>query len=209
MGVYPKAFFTLRPMTAILAAFLVLLSFAVPLQAAGFGTPLDTPQLSEPLATAHFFDTDRFLTNAGVRYSATTDLTLEPELGIGYRGTDQELHGGFGQSTHRLHARAGWRLTIAESLYFSAAAKLPMLTVESVGLYGGEELGTRPVDAHQGYDLMNPSRSPLRWTGELGIRLSPQTGLTLYYDQSPLTGWSYSGMHQEERIGTRFIIRFK
>lgn len=201
-------------MTAILAAFLVLLSFAVPLQAAGLGTPklstpLDTPQLTEPLATASFFDTDRFLTNAGVRYSASSDLTLEPELGIGYRGTDQELHGGFEQSTHRLHARAGWRLSLAETLYFSAAAKLPMLTVESVGLYGGEELGTRPVGARQGYDLMNPSRSPLRWTGELGIRLSPHTGLTLYYDQSPLTGWSYSGLHQEERIGTRFIIRFK
>lgn len=202
-------------MRTLLAALSLLFAGATPLSAAGLGTPrlstpLDIPKLSEPAATARFFDTDRFLTNAGVIYSASPDLTLEPELGIGYRGTDQELHGGIEQSTHRLHAQAGWRLSLAETFYLSAAAKFSMMTVESMGLTAGEELGTRPYyGARTGYDFINPSRAPLKWTGELGLHLTPRTDLMLYYDQNPLSGWSSMGPHQEERIGTRFIIRFK
>lgn len=202
-------------MRALRVALSFLLLAAAPAGAGGLAapqlsSPIDTPRLSEPAATARFFDTERFLTNAGMRYSATPDLTLEPELGIGYRGTDQELRGGIEQSTHRLHAQAGWRLSLAETFYLSAAAKFSMMTVESMGLTAGEELGTRPhAGARTGYEFINPSRAPLRWTGELGLHLTPRTDLMLYYDQNPLNEWSYPGQHQEERIGTRFIIRFK
>ena len=193
-------------MKAIILAFLAIFLSAATLLAAG----LDTPTLSPPLATARFFDTDRLLTTAGVKYFAARDLTLEPELGIGYQAREAELHGGFEQSTHRLDAQAGWRLSLADTLYVSAAAKLPVVTVESVGLYAGEDLGLRPrAEAGQGYDFSNPKRDPLKWTGELGLRLWPQTDLTLYYDQSPISGWHTGGTHQEERIGARFILRFK
>lgn len=202
-------------MRAFLAAVLTVAILAASLQAAEAGAPklsgpLDTPTLSEPLAMAAFFNITRFLTNAGFTYSASPSLMLEPELGFGYRGAGQELHGGLEQSTHRLDARAGWRLSLAEALHFSAAAKLPMVTVEKTGLYAGEELGTRPdARSRAAYDFINLSHAPLRWTGELGLHLTPRTDLMLYYDQNPLNEWYYPGRSQEERVGTRFIIRFK
>lgn len=203
-------------MRALLAALALLLPAATPLLAAGLGTPQlstpdYTPNLSEPLAAARFFDTDSFLTNAGMRYSASRELTLEPELGIGYHAREWERHGGMEQSSHRLHAQAGWRLSLVDTLYLSAAAKLPMLTLESVGMYAGDELGTRPDSKadRSRYEFSNLTRNALAWRGELGIRLSPQTDLSLYYDQSPVSGWDTGGTQQEERIGTRFIMRFK
>lgn len=200
-------------MRELIIAFSLLLFHAAQVLAAGLGTPqisgmLDLPGQTPPAASARFFDTDRFLTNAGMVISAAPELTLEPELGIGYRGKDQELHGGIEQSTHRLHAQAGWRLSLSESLYLSAAAKFSMVTVATKGLAGGEELGGRlEPGSRTGYDFAL-GRAP-RWTGEVGVRLSPRTDLMLYYDQDPLTGWSPTGQHQEERVGTRFIFRFK
>lgn len=202
-------------MTVIPAAFLVLVLFTVPAGAAGIGTPrlstpLDSPKLSQPLAASRFFDADSLLTSAGVKYYPAQELTLEPEVGLGYDAKELELSGGVEQSTHRLHAQAGWRLSLAKSLQLSAAAKLPMLTVDTVGQYTGDELGIRPgSDARQGYQLSNFSRSTVAWRGELGIHLAPRTDLTLYYDQSPISGWYSGGSQQEERIGTRFILRFK
>lgn len=208
-------FVTLFHMRAALAAFSAIVLSAAPLLAAGLGTPqlstpMAMPELREMRLGTGFFDADRLLTNAGVTYSAAESLTLEPEFGIGYQGREWELRGGMEQSTHRLHAQAGWRLSLADTLYLSAAAKLPMLTIESVGLQVGEEMGVRPAsEPHQSYDFSNPSRDPLAWRGELGMHLSPQADLTLYYDQTPLSGWSTGSLHQEERIGTRFILRFK
>lgn len=202
-------------MRAPLVAIAILYLAAAPLGAAALdtpalSTPFDTAGLSEPFATSHFFSTDSFLTNVGMSYCATSELTLEPELGLGYHGRDLELHGGMEQSIHRVHAQAGWRLSLADTLYLSAAAKLPMVTVEGVGLCAGEDLGIRPEpQARQGYDFTNPARERLSFRGEFGIHLSPSSDLMLYYDQSPVYQWYTGGAHQEDRVGTRFILRFK
>jgi len=186
-------------MTKLVAPLIALLLCASPLFAAGLGTP----SLSEPIADSAFFDADRFLTTAGVKYSAADDLVLEPEWGVGYRAMGRETSGGIEELTHRVHAQAGWRLSLAQTLYLSAAAKLPVLTVESADRSTGQRLGTR-----YGYDFTRPFRTTLSWTGEVGIHLSPRTDLGLYYDQSPVSGWSWEGRQQEERIGTRLIWRF-
>lgn len=197
-------------MKVILAACLALILTATTLQAAS----LDTPKLSDPIDTfapdtSRFFNENRFLTTGGMKYSTGKDFALEPELGVGYHATDWEVHGGMEQLTHRLHAQAGGRLSLSDTLYLSAAAKLPMLTVERTGQYTGEEIGTRPdLNARQGYNFTSPIRNTL-WTAEVGIHLSPRTDFTLYYDQSPTAGWYLNGLNQEERIGTRFILRFK
>ncbi|BCO11216.1 hypothetical protein GEOBRER4_n0863 [Citrifermentans bremense] len=194
---------------------LMLLTVCAPLQAVAGGlqqlsSPIETPKLSQPMTSLDLFDTGNFLTHAGVKFSAAEKVSLEPELGVGYSSREQEFHGGVEQSTHRVHAQAGWRLSLADSFYLSAAAKLPVMTVEKKGLTGGAELGIRPdVDTRTGYDFIAPSRSSVRWTGEVGIRLLPRADLMLYYDQNPLDGWSFTDQHQEERIGTRFIIRFE
>lgn len=187
-------------MTAILAASLIVVLSATPLLAAGLGTP----SLSAPLATTRFFDPDRLVTTGGMRYSAASELTLEPEWGVGYSVLEREHPGGIEESTHRVHAQAGWRVSLADTLYLSAAAKVPVITFESAGRYTGQELGAR-----YGYDFARPFRSPLTWTGEVGVHLSSWTDLTLYYDQSQLSGWLSGGRQQEERIGTRIILRFR
>lgn len=187
-------------MRPLLAALLMLVLCSTPLFAAG---GFDTPNLSAPMATTRFFDPDNFLTSAGVKYKAADDLTLEPELGLGYRAIERGIAGGMEEETHRVHAQAGWRLSLADTYYFSAAAKLPVLTYGSVGRYTGQQL-----DAHYDYDFARPFKNPMSWTGEVGVRLSPQTNLSLYYDQNPSAGWFSGGQQREERIGTKLIWRF-
>ena len=189
-------------MTAMLAACMFLLLSASPLLAAGLGTPSLSAPFAETLATSRFFDPDRLLTTGGVKYSAADDLTLEPEWGLGYSAVGREFSGLIEQTTHRVHAQAGWRLSLADTLYLSAAAKLPVVTVESAGRFTGQEVGTR-------YDFARPFQNTPAWTGEVGVHLSSGADLTLYYDQGPLSDWFSGGRQQEERIGTRINLRFR
>jgi hypothetical protein len=178
----------------------ILLLWAAPLLAAGLGTP----NLSPPLATARFFDPDRYLTTGGVRYGDAGDLSLEPQLGVGYRAQERDLPGGVEESIHRVHAQAGWRLSLADTLYLSAAAKLPVYSYQSSGSYWGQDMGSR-----QGYDLVHSLRAGPTWTGEVGLRLTDRAALTLYYDQGQAPGGLPGVAQQEERVGTRLIWRFK
>jgi hypothetical protein len=187
-------------MKRVLAAILLFLMAAQLSFAAG----LTAPALSPPLATTRFFDPDRLLTTGGVRYSPAGALRIEPELGVGYRETEREFSGGIEESVHHVHAQAGWRFSLFDTLYLSAAAKLPLLTIETAGRYTGQDLGTR-----RGYDFTRTFRSTPTWTGEFGVHLSSWTDFTLYYDQSPVAGWLGGGPQQEERIGTRMIFRFE
>jgi hypothetical protein len=171
---------------------------------AAFAAGLTAPTLSPPLAAVRFFDPDRLLTTGGIKYSGVSDFTLEPELGVGYRQSEREFVGGIEESIHQVHAQAGWRLSLYDTLYLSAAAKLPLLTVESAGRYTGQDLGTR-----HGYDFTRTFRNTPTWTGEFGLHVSTWSDLTFYYDLSPVSGWLGGGPQQEERIGTRIIFRFK
>lgn len=185
-------------MKGIPAAMLLILS-ATPLCAATLGTPT----LSPPLATPRFFDPDRFLTSGGLKYHTTTSLTVEPEVGVGYRESEREFAGGIEESIHRVHAQAGWRVALSDTMYLSAAAKLPLLTVEKAGLSTGQDIGSR-----QNYDFTRSFRKSPSWTGEVGLHVTSWSDLMLYYDQSPVSGWLSGGPHQEERIGTRIIFKF-
>ena len=187
-------------MTKSLAALAILLACASPLFAAGFATP----SLSAPLATTRFFDPDRYLTTGGMRYSAASDLTLEPELGVGHRALERDLPGVGAESIHQVHAQAGWRLSLADTLYLSAAAKLPVYSYQRSDSYGGQDLGSR-----QGYDLVHSFRSAPSWTGEVGWHLTGSSDLTLYYDQGMAPGAVPGGSQQEDRVGTRIIWRFR
>lgn len=177
-----------------------LLFSASALLAAGF----DTPTLSPPLSTARFFDPERLLTTGGVRYEPSSDLSLEPELGLGYRALERDLPGGVAEQIHRVHAQAGWRVSLADTLYLSAAAKLPVYSYQRTGSYGGQNLGSR-----QEYDLVRSLREVPSWTGEMGVHLSGRADLTLYYDQGQVPRGLPGLMQQEERVGTRIIWRFK
>ncbi|GFO69549.1 hypothetical protein GMLC_31280 [Geomonas limicola] len=186
-------------MIKILVCAIVLVA-PLPLFAAG----LDTPVLSAPLATARFFDPERLLTTAGVKYQPAGTLTLEPELGLGYRALERDLQGGAAEEIHKVHALAGWRLSLADTLYLSAAAKLPVYSYQRSGSYSGQSLGSR-----QDYDLVRSLRETPAWTGEMGVHLGRRADLTLYYDQGLVPG-TVTGLHQqEERIGTRFIWHFE
>ncbi|WP_215907863.1 hypothetical protein [Geomesophilobacter sediminis] len=186
----------------IKSSFFIIAAFL--LTPAAYAADLGVPKLSPPLSQSRFFDADRFLTTGGVRYSAGGDLTLEPELGVGYRALERDLPGAVAESIHNVHAQAGWRISLPETLYLSAAAKLPVFSYESTGHSIGQDITSR-----QSYDFSRSLRGGLSWSGEMGIHLSPRADLTLYYDQSP-TGGTLPRMYQlEERIGTRIIWRFK
>lgn len=182
--------------------FIILLLLLIPTTPAAAAS-LEAPALSPPLSAAKFFDPDRLVTTGGVKYSASGELSLEPQWGVGYRASARDIFGGITES-HRLHAQAGWRLSLADTLYLSAAAKLPLLSIDSAGRYTGQDIGTR-----RGYDFARPFKSTPTWTGEVGVHFTSWTDLTLYYDQSPVTSWFQGKPQQEERIGTRIIFKFE
>lgn len=187
-------------MSKLLAALMIFLLWTTPLLAASLGTP----NLSAPIAMDRFFDPDRYLVTGGVRYGAASDLSLEPEFGVGHRSLERDLPGGAEESIHQVHARAGWRLSLADTLYLSAAAKLPVYSFQSSGSYGGQDIGSR-----QGYDLVHSLKGAPAWTGEVGLRLTDRAALSLYYDQGQVPGGLPGVALQEERVGTRLIWRFK
>jgi hypothetical protein len=179
---------------------IILLFNVAPLAAADLGVP----KLLAPPDAPQLFDPKCFLTTAGMKYAASPLFSLEPEMGVGYRAQERDISGGGEEATHRIHAQAGGRLSLAEKVYLSAAAKLPVYTFDKVGSFTGQDVASR-----QGYDITRTFRATPNWTGEVGVHLSPGTDLTLYYDQSPLSGLSSGGPQQEDRIGTRIIWRFK
>jgi hypothetical protein len=185
-------------MKGLLAALLILLCTPT-VYGAGLGTPI----LSPPISTTRFFDPDRLVTTGGVKYSASDDLTLEPELGLDYRMTERDFSGGIEESTHRVHALAGWRLSLADTFYLSAAAKLGVLSVGSAASYTGQDISTR-----HDYDFIRTFRNIPAYTGELGVRLGPRSDFTFYFDQSPAAASFFGQGKQEERVGTRIIWKF-
>lgn len=174
------------------------------------GAGLETPRLSDDIATQKYFDPDRFLSTGGLKFEAAPSFTLEPQVGVGYEKLDMAIGGGFGEISHKFHAQAGGRLDLPGMLYFSAAAKLPVYTYEMTGRRSGTDFSLQsPADRYD-YDLF---RSPLRnlsWTGEVGIHLGLMTNLNIFYDQTQFSGFQGGSRfdRMEEKIGTRIIFRF-
>jgi hypothetical protein len=186
--------------TSLLFTVVLLVANGAPLFAEGLGTP----KLSAPVSLSRFFDPERLLTTGGVKYAASEEITLEPELGLGYRTLERDLPGVGEQAIHKVHAQAGWRVSLAEALYLSAAAKLPVYSYQKAGNYYGQSLGSR-----QEYDLVRSLRSAPSWTGEVGLHLAAGADLTLYFDQGVVPGGVTGLVQQEDRVGTRIIWRFK
>jgi len=185
---------------SVLFTFVLCIATADSLFAEGLGTPT----LSAPVSLSRFFDPERLLTTGGVKYAASEELTLEPELGFGYRALERDLPGVGEQAIHKVHAQAGWRVSLADALYLSAAAKLPVYSYQKAGSFYGQSLGSR-----QEYDLVRSLKSAPNWTGEVGLHLAAGTDLTLYFDQGAVPGGVTGLVHQEDRVGTRIIWRFK
>ena len=169
---------------------------------------LGTPRLSDARVGTDFFSPGRLLTTAGVKYRSG-ELTMEPLVGLGYGARTMETSG-FGTMLHKLHAEAGGKLTLPHSLYFSAAAKVPVYSYESSEFLSASTPPSVPF-SRQEYDLLRVPGKNLSWTGEVGVHLGLGTDLTIFYDQNPLTAPMGIGGPQpvEERFGTRFIIRFR
>jgi hypothetical protein len=193
-------------MSMLVYVMAVIVFFAPAALAANLGTP----RLSDNMTTSKFFDPDRLLTTGGLKYEASGNFSLEPEVGLGYVKREQGLSGGYEDTTQKVHARAGGRLNLTDTLHMSAAAKLPVYTYEQAGRIGGDLSFQAPL-TRQDYDLLRHPGGNVGWGGEAGIRLGGQTEFNLFYDVTPLSGYQ-GGTHfeqTEERFGTRFIFRFK
>jgi hypothetical protein len=197
-GLFCRAF-------AIVAA--VLLLATAPAMAADLGTP----QLSEPLGARNFFDPERLLTTGGVKYEAVRSFSLEPEVGVGHEKREQEITGGYEEVVHKVHARAGGKLSLTNVLYFSAAAKLPVYTYELANRRLGSDLSFQAPLSRQDYDLVRRPGMNMGWSSEAGFRLGGGTELTIFYDQTPFAGVQGGSRPDstEERFGTRFILHFR
>jgi len=174
------------------------------------GAGLETPRLSDALATQKYFDPDRLLSTGGLKYEAGPSFTLEPQVGVGYQKLEMEIGGGFGEVYHKVHAQAGGRLDLPGMLYLSAAAKLPVYTYETTERSIGGDISFQSPTTRYDYDLF---RSPLRnlsWTGEMGIRLGLMTNLNIFYDQTQFGSFQGGSRFDrtEEKFGTRIIFRF-
>ena len=176
--------------------------------ATAFAADLGTPLLTDGLAERRFFDPERLLTTGGVKYKGLEGITIEPQIGVGYTSREQDIKGGLEEAVHKVHAQAGGKIDLADTLYFSAAAKVPVytygLTDKSAGLVSPQVTTSRHA-----YDFMRLSPSTLSWTGEMGVHLGLGTDLTVYYDQNLFDSYQPGTPQPEERFGTRLIFRFK
>ena len=186
----------------VLTAFLLLVASVT------FAADLGTPLLSESLATRKFFDPDRLLTTGGVKYKGAEGVTIEPQIGVGYTARERDIKGGFEESIHKVHAQAGGKIDLAKTLYFSAAAKVPVYTYGLTGSSTSFVSPQVPASRHE-YDFTRLSPSTLSWTGEVGVHLGLGADLTIYYDQNLFNSYQPGMTQQEERFGTRIIFRFK
>jgi hypothetical protein len=194
-------------MLKIVASLIAVLLFGVSAGAADLGVP----RLVDDLAARRLYDPDRFLTVSGLTYGATRNFTLTPQVGLGYFSWGREVKTGVEESFHQIQARAGGRVELFDFLYLSAAAKLPVYSYDVTdqrlfGLATGEQASGR-----QQYDLFRTPGSELTWSGEVGVRLSKEVDLNLFYDLNRLGPLPVKGLlsQPEERFGTRFIFRFK
>ena len=176
-----------------------------------FAADLGTPRLSDSLLPYKFFDPDRLLTTGGVKYEASPSFSLEPEVGLGYVRRGKEVSSGYDEVAHKVHALAGGRLNLANTVHFSAAAKLPVYTYQLSDRRIGSDLSFQTPLTRNDYDLFRRPVENLGWCSEAGIRLGGQTELNIFYDLTPLTGFAGGSPFgkTEERFGTRFIFRFK
>lgn len=184
--------------------FFIFVLLAVPAGAADLGTP----QLSEARVGSDFFSPERLLTSGGMKYGGG-NVAVEPLLGLGY-GARKVDESGFGAMLHKLHAQAGGKLSLLDSLYVSAAAKVPLYSYESSEFQADGQPGMGSF-SRQNVDILHLTEKNLSWTGEVGMRLGLGTELTIFYDQNLLTAPMSTGgtNQQEERFGTRFIIHFR
>jgi hypothetical protein len=174
------------------------------------GAGFETPRLNDDLATQKYFDPDRFLTTAGLKYEATPLLNLAPQFGLGHDMREQEIGAGHDEVVHKFHLSAGGEIDLSRKFYFSAAAKLPVYTYETSAAPIGGELTLQSPGARYDYDMFRSPLKNLSWSGEVGLRLSPLTDLNIFYDQTQF-GTFQGGSRfdrMEEKFGTRIIFRF-
>jgi len=184
-------------------------AFLLAVQAA-HGAGLETPRLSDDLATQKYFDPDRLLTAAGLKYEATPRLTLVPQFGLGHDKREQEAVSGRDEVVHKFHVSAGGEIELSRMLYLSATAKLPVYTYETFERRIGGDISSQTSAPRHDYDLFRDPMRNLSWGGEVGIRLGLQTNLNLFYDQTQFGTFQgdYRVDRMEEKFGTRIIFRF-
>ncbi len=168
---------------------------------------LGTPGLSDSIEKSWLTGQDSLVTSGGLKYGSGTGVSLEPLVGLGYGMRHLEQGVGAESMLYKVHARAGGKVNLLDA-YVSGAAKVPVYSYETgdVGLAGPSSAVSR-----QEYDILKKQGSNLNWTGEVGVHLGLGADLSLYYDQNQIASPSAGGSstRQEERFGTRILIRFK
>ena len=149
----------------------------------------------------------QYVSTVGLTYQAADSVKIEPLLGVGHEMRHGDISLFAGESAHSITAQAGGRISILEGVYVSAAVKYPLYSFQSPGI---TPAGTATASAGRGaVEILNPSRSNLTWTGEVGTSLGKGFRSYLYYDKvtTPLMGGTTG--HSEDRIGVRFQLNFK
>lgn len=175
--------------------------------AAALGADLGTPVLVPELVVRDRLNSGNVL-KTGIRITPTSDLVLEPEVGLSHAMREWELTTGYDEITHKIHAQAGGRVDLFGLISLSAAAKLPVYTVASSDRWLAGSY-SQPGEFRHGYDILDgPDR--LSWTGEMGVHLGA-ADLNIFYDKSHFDDLTGSGGFSrfDETFGTRLIFRFK
>jgi len=156
------------------------------------------------------FEPDVVLTTAGLGLKSGGSVLFSPQFGVGHVTQQRELGRGYEDVLHRLHARAGGTLHLSDSIYLSAATKIPLYNYEFTDLRTTGGATFLSGSGKHDYELFRLPAATLTWSGEMGVKLGRRVDFNLFYDQNLLKEqWMSGATQQEEVIGTRFIIRFK
>jgi hypothetical protein len=165
-----------------------------------FAADLGAPDISAPVQYENFFETTRLTAQPG---ASTGPRLLNPQVSVSHLSREIDNEGGMSRITHKIHGEAGGRLNLLDNLSLTAVARVPLYTYQ---LSSGQ---TSASEGRGSPDLMHGTSS-LSLRSELGLNLGKGIDLNLFYDKSKFGRIDRPGLDdQDERFGTRFIIRFK
>ena len=173
----------------------------------GEGLDLGAPKLLPTLPPDMLGQPQQAVTSGGVACDPAKEVCVKPLVGVDYRKRET-VDPATAQTRHDVNVRAGWRLSLFDSLEVSTTAKLPLLQAEQhQGVMSGDQRSgaTTRIRAEQ---PLTTGRD-LAWGSDVLLKINNRFNLNLFYDYSKNPGSMQGPADRDERFGTRLEYKFK
>jgi len=190
---------------------LLLVLVSVPELLRAEGLDLGAPGLAATPPPEVLGQPSQLVTTVGTGCGPGRDICFAPLIGVDHRKRE-EVDVLKVMTIHDVNARAGWRLSLFDTVEMSTAAKLPVLSAEqNQSVMSGDQragTSTRLLTVDPGRTV----GSGVTVGSDMRLKLSDSFNFSLFYDYSKGQSGQQGQQGQQgtdERFGTRLEYRFK